>query len=91
MINKIKPPKFNTPVIGLETAHGVVYLDDVLELTSPKGVKIRGARVVRIDEWSSVPFKVQYRANDGKLRNDAFDLNQCSWCHSAGQIGSRIH
>lgn len=77
--------------VGIRTNQGVVYLHDVLHLTTPKGRKIENAKIVRIDGWSDVPVKVQWRAEDGKLRNDAFNLNDCSWCHVAGQIGNKIH
>lgn len=84
-------PGFDATVIGMVTTGGRVYLDDVIDLTTPKGRKIKGARIVRIDGWSTVPFKVEYLADDGKLRKDAFNLSECSWCHSGGTLSKRTH
>lgn len=77
--------------VGLRVTQGVVYLHDMLHITTTTGRKIENALVTRIDEWSTFPVKVQYRAEDGVLRNEAVNLNACSWCHVGGQLGKELH
>lgn len=77
--------------VGMKTNKGIVYLHDVLHITTEKGRKLTNAIVTRIDGWSPVPFKVEWRTDEGVLVKEAVNLNTASWCHVAGQIGSKIH
>lgn len=77
--------------IGIKTNKGVVYLHDVLHITTEKGRKLTNALITRIDGWSPVPVKVEWRNDEGILVKEAVNLNTASWCHAAGQIGSKIH
>lgn len=78
-------------IVGRRVEQGTVYLHDILHITTEKGRKLTNALVTRIDSWSPVPFKVEWRTHEGILVKEAVDLDKCRWCHVHGQIGNKVH